>query len=239
MSQNINVTHYNFYKNLTTLPFVKEIWLFGSRARGDNEQRSDIDLVIVCPEATRTDWHKVLEIIENADSLLGIDCLRFEELDAESTLCHYIQKEKVILYKKEYTMQEKIDRQILFLEDAIQKLEKMAKEPLSRSRAELESSIQRFRFCFEVFWKTLSFILQSLGHKCAFPKEIFKEAYKGGLIDSEIEWISMLDDCIELLHIYNEIVADRVYKGIKFSYMFIIRRNFDALKNKFYKGAKN
>ena len=37
-------------KKIKNLNFVKEVWLFGSRARGDNEDKSDIDLAIVCKE---------------------------------------------------------------------------------------------------------------------------------------------------------------------------------------------
>ncbi|WP_410526067.1 nucleotidyltransferase domain-containing protein [Rickettsia endosymbiont of Ceutorhynchus obstrictus] len=67
---NINNTmQYSFLTNLTKLPFIKEIWLFGSRARGDNTQRSDIDIAIICPTASEGDWHKILNIIDNADTL--------------------------------------------------------------------------------------------------------------------------------------------------------------------------
>lgn len=41
--------------------FIDEICLFGSRARGDNKERSDIDLAIVCPRASDTDWLKNVE----------------------------------------------------------------------------------------------------------------------------------------------------------------------------------
>jgi predicted nucleotidyltransferase len=36
------ITDYQFFKKLAKLPFVEEIWLFGSRSRGDNRDRSDI-----------------------------------------------------------------------------------------------------------------------------------------------------------------------------------------------------
>lgn len=39
---------YQFIKRLKELPFVDEIWLFGSRARGDAQERSDIDIAILC-----------------------------------------------------------------------------------------------------------------------------------------------------------------------------------------------
>jgi predicted nucleotidyltransferase len=68
---------YQFIEQLKSLPFIDEIWLFGSRARGDNQERSDIDLAIICPAASDIDWLKVVDIIENADTLLKIDCVRF------------------------------------------------------------------------------------------------------------------------------------------------------------------
>lgn len=37
---------------------VEEVWLFGSRARSDNQDRADIDLAIVCHNATTKDWLK-------------------------------------------------------------------------------------------------------------------------------------------------------------------------------------
>ena len=40
---------YDFFQNLTKLPFVEQIWLYGSRARNTNAERSDIDLAIIAP----------------------------------------------------------------------------------------------------------------------------------------------------------------------------------------------
>ncbi len=40
---------YQFIERLKNLPFVDEIWLFGSRARGDHKKKSDINIAIVCP----------------------------------------------------------------------------------------------------------------------------------------------------------------------------------------------
>lgn len=42
---------YQFFKKLTELPFIDEILLYGSRARKDNAERSDIDLAVVCSRA--------------------------------------------------------------------------------------------------------------------------------------------------------------------------------------------
>lgn len=90
----------NFISQLANLEFIEEIWLFGSRARGDNLERSDIDMAIVCPAADDKDWLKVMEIIDNADTLLKIDCVRFDKNRISDTLYQNIMKDKKILYVK-------------------------------------------------------------------------------------------------------------------------------------------
>jgi predicted nucleotidyltransferase len=85
---------------LQTFDFVEKIILFGSRARGDNAEKSDIDLAILCPKASQDQWQDVLNIIENADTLLKIDCVRLDELVDGSELKQNINKDGVVLYAK-------------------------------------------------------------------------------------------------------------------------------------------
>ena len=86
---------YQFISKLKNLPFVEKVLLFGSRARGTQQSRSDIDLAIVCPTATKDQWREVLEIIDDADTLLRIDCVRFDTIDDE--LKQRIIKDGVVL----------------------------------------------------------------------------------------------------------------------------------------------
>lgn len=44
----MQLTDYHFLQQIADLPFVDAIYLFGSRARGDHRERSDIDLAILC-----------------------------------------------------------------------------------------------------------------------------------------------------------------------------------------------
>jgi predicted nucleotidyltransferase len=78
--ETVDITKFEFFKLLVDLPYVDQIILYGSRARGDAGERSDIDLAIVCPEASEEDWLKVLDIIDDSDTLLKIDCIRFDQL---------------------------------------------------------------------------------------------------------------------------------------------------------------
>lgn len=59
----MDVRDYTFLQKLEQLPFIEKIWLYGSRARGDSRDRSDIDLAIECPSATFLDWQKALDIL--------------------------------------------------------------------------------------------------------------------------------------------------------------------------------
>ena len=42
----IEILSYTFIETLKSLPFIEEIWLFGSRARGTHYARSDIDIAL-------------------------------------------------------------------------------------------------------------------------------------------------------------------------------------------------
>jgi uncharacterized protein len=64
---------------LAARPEVQCIILFGSRARGDATARSDIDLAIEAPQATRRQWLELTSLVEEAPTLLPIDLVRLEE----------------------------------------------------------------------------------------------------------------------------------------------------------------
>ncbi|MBP9692709.1 MAG: nucleotidyltransferase domain-containing protein [Alphaproteobacteria bacterium] len=96
----MTLTDYKFYHILTAFPFVDQIWLFGSRARKDSQDRADIDLAVFCPKASNRDWLDVLNVIDEADTLLEIDCVRLDELDDSSPLKESILTQGVKLYER-------------------------------------------------------------------------------------------------------------------------------------------
>lgn len=95
-----NIQDYNFIRQLQLLPCVKEIWLFGSRARRDHSDRADVDLAIICPDASNDDWNKITNIIEEADTLLKVDCVRFDKELLSQDLYENILKDKKVIYAK-------------------------------------------------------------------------------------------------------------------------------------------
>lgn len=91
---------YHFIERLKSLPFVDTIYLYGSRARNTHHPRSDIDLAIVCPRATSLEWQEILDIVENADTLLHIDCLRLDDEPEDGRLRQNIEKDRRVIYAR-------------------------------------------------------------------------------------------------------------------------------------------
>lgn len=96
---NINlIKSYNFFKKLSSLPFVNKIYLYGSRARGDNKERSDIDLAFYFEK--NYDWFKVEDILDKADTLLIIDYVNLNNLEDDNPLKVNIKKEGKLLFEQ-------------------------------------------------------------------------------------------------------------------------------------------
>jgi uncharacterized protein len=84
--------------HLATLPYVEKVILYGSRARGDYEERSDIDIAVLCPNATEKQWTEIWWYIEEAHTLYGIDIVRLDKVNRE--LQDNVKREGVVLYER-------------------------------------------------------------------------------------------------------------------------------------------
>jgi predicted nucleotidyltransferase len=86
-------------RRVAAQPHVRRIWLFGSRARGEARERSDIDLAIEAPDADRREWLEVCRVVEeDADTLLPIDLIRLE--DVPDGLCAQVRAEGRVLFER-------------------------------------------------------------------------------------------------------------------------------------------
>ena len=77
---------------------VSKIVLFGSRARGDNNPKSDIDLAIYTLPEFSNKGHFACDI-EDLDTLLKIDTVYINK-DTDKKLIRNIQNEGVVLYER-------------------------------------------------------------------------------------------------------------------------------------------
>jgi predicted nucleotidyltransferase len=83
---------------IRAVPSVERVILFGSRARGDHDERADIDLAVSCPTATREDWARIWSIVDDAPTLLHVDLVRVEE--AAPRIRRSIEEEGRVLYER-------------------------------------------------------------------------------------------------------------------------------------------
>jgi uncharacterized protein len=83
---------------LSAEPSVRRVILFGSRARGDAQPRSDVDLAVEAPAASVRDWLRLADLAEDADTLLSIDLVWLDE--APPDLRERIQAEGRVLYER-------------------------------------------------------------------------------------------------------------------------------------------
>jgi uncharacterized protein len=84
---------------LAAIPSVERVVLFGSRARGDHGPRPDIDLAVEAPEASTEDRARMVELVEDAPTLLAIDLVRLDT--AEPALRAAVAREGSVLHERD------------------------------------------------------------------------------------------------------------------------------------------
>jgi nucleotidyltransferase substrate binding protein (TIGR01987 family) len=100
-------------------------------------------------------------------------------------------------------------------EKALISLEAIYLKPMQDDRSNVDATIQRFEFTFELAWKFLKDYFFEQGIELNYPKEVLQQAFKVDLISDEQLWIKMLNDRNMTSHTYNEKLADEIYCSIK------------------------
>ena len=178
---------------------VKKLILFGSRARGTNKERSDIDIAV--SGGNFFDFANAVD--ETIDTLLLFDIINLDgELDEDFQA--EIARDGIILYEEVPAIMKKYDAFIKSL------------AVLLRSNKNFDDEIYRmgiigqFHLTFELSWKALREFLLIHGVSEASsgsPREIIKAAYKFNFISDEEIWLDMLRRRNQAIHIYNEDIA--------------------------------
>jgi nucleotidyltransferase substrate binding protein (TIGR01987 family) len=88
----------------------------------------------------------------------------------------------------------------------------------------IDAAIQRFEFCVELAWKSLSLRLASQhGVVLASPKPVLQEAYRLQLIDAELLWLAMLRDRNLSSHTHREPLAREIHARLP-DYLTVLER---------------
>lgn len=82
------------------------------------------------------------------------------------------------------------------------------------SELERDGIIQRFEFCVELSWKSAKKILAINAIDTDTPKNVFREMAQLGWIDNPELWLEFIAQRNKASHIYNEEIAQEIFKII-------------------------
>lgn len=178
---------------------VKKLILFGSRARGTNRERSDIDLA-----AQGGDIFNFADTIEEeVQTLLSFDVINLDK-NIDKNFQAEITRDGIILYEEAPVAVKKFDAFSKCL-TILLNAEKSFSDEIYRM-----GIIGQFNLTFELSWKALREVLLIHGVNKAgtgSPREIIKAGYEFHFLDDEEIWLDMLKRRNQTTHIYNEEIA--------------------------------
>lgn len=195
-------------KCASNYPNIYKIVLFGSRARGDNRDNSDIDLAIFSKSSSNLEVARFTNDIEDLHTLLKFDII-FITPDTDCLLLENIRKEGVVIM-------ELLSNKIGNFKKAVERLsEGITELEANESSVVRDGVIQRFEFTTELAWKaTREYLVEQGFIDINSPKSVMKEAFSVGLISDDKIWIQILNDRNLTSHIYKEEVADEICERV-------------------------
>lgn len=189
---------------------VKKLILFGSRARGTNRERSDIDLAV-----SGGDVFEFAEALEELDTLLLFDVVNLDDKLADDFKSE-INRDGIVLYEEVPAALRKYDNFAKCL-SVLLDAEREPQDEIYRM-----GIIGQFNLTFELSWKALREVLLIHGVSKAStgsPREIVKAGYEFHFLDDEETWLDMLKRRNQSIHIYDADIADELIALIFDKYM--------------------
>jgi len=195
----------NSIANICKTHHVDKALLFGSRARGDHNAKSDYDIAIWCDESLHS---KIASEIEDIDTLYKIDFV-FVSDNTDKIFLTNIMKDGVTIMDKLQTKIENYKKALLRLKEAVEEYN------VNNSKVVRDGVIQRFEFTVELAWKSLREYLINQGfEQHNSPKAVMQEAFTANYISDEESWINILNDRNLTSHIYDDTTAEEIYNRI-------------------------
>lgn len=190
------------YKN------INKIVLFGSRARGDNTDKSDYDIAVFA-NMDYSDECKFKNDIDDIETFYKIDLVFIKERHIGTEIYQNIMNDGVIIMDKFQTKLNNYQNALARLHEAIEE------SKTSGSLTVRDGVIQRFEFTAELAWKTIrEYLLIHEVSDINTPKNVMSAAFSTDIISDEQGWLTILRDRNSTSHIYDEADADKIYQRI-------------------------
>lgn len=93
--------HWQLVEEIVLRPLVKknvQLYVFGSRARGDHKKFSDLDLLVVGPDIERSDLTAIIDNLENSNLPIKVDLVW--EKDLADSYRSGVEKDKQLISLK-------------------------------------------------------------------------------------------------------------------------------------------
>lgn len=203
---------------------ASKVVLFGSRARGDHQERSDIDIAVYgMPESNQTAFRDALDALP---TLLDFDVVFVNENTSPALIANIL--------KDGVTIMDKAKEKAANLTVAVARLQEAISDYSTHKFLSMrDGAIQRFEFCAELAWKaTREYLIEQGYADINSPKSVMKQAYADGLLDNEEAWLQLMQDRNLTSHIYDETTADTIYRRIEQSYCKLLQGLATLLSNK-------
>lgn len=107
----------------------------------------------------------------------------------------------------------KLESDLALLKQAAQTLKNALGNPLTDIVR--DAAIQRFKYVFELSWKTDQAAGTYMGVPVNSPREAIKAAFKMGWIKNAGSWLEAMEARNKTSHTYNAKLADEVYQVAK------------------------
>lgn len=208
---------------------IERVILFGSRARGDYKETSDIDIAIKF-RSHNEQLYRIQDDLAEANIIYTVDAIDYEKITNEKLKSYIDLEGKTIFLTNErgeavVTMNKIMDKLFDF-EKALNKLHQSIARDVEKDDLALDATIQRFEFAYELAWKWMKSYLEYNGNnEMTSPRKTIKQAFKEGLIQDGEAWIQMLEDRNRTSHTYDEQIAMEIYEHIRQRYVHL----FDQL----------
>jgi nucleotidyltransferase substrate binding protein (TIGR01987 family) len=99
----------------------------------------------------------------------------------------------------------------------------------ARTDLEVDGTIQRFEFTYELFWKLLKVYMEDQGLIVKTPRECFKEGFRLEIIEDEKICLRMIDDRNLTVHLYDRKTSREVFERIRGNYLKLFRESLNRL----------
>jgi predicted nucleotidyltransferase len=190
---------YRFFQDIVALPCVEAIYLIGSRARGDHNERSDIDLAVSCPLASDAEWEHVRTLARsNNETLLRVDPVRLENITAPG-FRDFVLHKRQLLYLKTFGGHTIVEERESALFDVLsEKLDGWIAALPSPQDTGTDAGRRQLLDCFhggfECLWGITRKAIAIHGMHTNTPLSTFREAYMEGWLDNRLLWEAMIED---------------------------------------------